>query len=114
VTQRSWAAGNTEVTGYTDLVNLTRHDARHQLEQDAARAGAEGVVVQRMNMNISERECPVREGARGHLAEVTIIGTAIARFAGRGAKPPRPLAILSLDPQRRQASRVRLGGRAQR
>jgi len=41
---------------------------------------------------------------------VTIIGTAIARFARRerhGVEPSLP--ILSLDPQRRQAARVQLG-----
>jgi hypothetical protein len=42
--------------------------------------------------------------------EVTVIGTATARFASPGAKQPHSLAILSLDPQRRQAARVRLGG----
>jgi uncharacterized protein YbjQ (UPF0145 family) len=113
VSQRQWGAGNTEVTGYTDLVGQTRHDARHQLELDAAKAGAEGVVVQRMTMRISERECPVREGARDHIAEVTIIGTAIARFSGGAVKPPPVLAIMSLDPQRRQAARVRLGAQAE-
>jgi hypothetical protein len=40
--------------------------------------------------------------------EATIVGTAVVRFASV-AKPPPPLAILSLDPQRRQAARVRLG-----
>ncbi|MBO0833430.1 MAG: heavy metal-binding domain-containing protein, partial [Actinobacteria bacterium] len=46
VTQRSWGAGNAEVSGFTDLVNTTRHDARHQLERDVTRHGADGVVLQ--------------------------------------------------------------------
>ena len=45
VNQTRWGAGNTEVSGYTDLVNQTRHDAREQLEKDVARLGADGVVV---------------------------------------------------------------------
>jgi hypothetical protein len=51
----------------------------------------------------------MQEHGRDHIAEVTIIGTATARF-GRGPARRQPsLAILSLDPQRRQAARVRLG-----
>jgi uncharacterized protein YbjQ (UPF0145 family) len=108
VTQTRWGSGNTEVQGYTDLVNATRHDARHQLELDVARHGADGVVLQEMDLRVGEHECPVQEGRRDHVLEATIIGTAIARF-GRRSAPPPPLAIMSLDPQRRQAARVRLG-----
>jgi uncharacterized protein YbjQ (UPF0145 family) len=108
VTQTRWGSGNTEVQGYTDLVNATRHDARHQLALDVARHGADGVVLQEMEIRVGEHECPVQEGRRDHVLEATIIGTAIARF-GRRAAPPPPLAIMSLDPQRRQAARVRLG-----
>jgi uncharacterized protein YbjQ (UPF0145 family) len=108
VTQTRWGSGNTEVQGYTDLVNATRHDARHQLALDVARHGADGVVLQEMEIRVGEHECPVQEGRRDHVLEATIVGTAIARFAGRAAPPP-PLAIMSLDPQRRQAARVRLG-----
>jgi hypothetical protein len=98
------------VTGYTELVNDARHDARVQLERDVRRLGAEGVVIADMDMRVSERECPVQEGRRDHIVEVTIIGTSIARFAVRPAQQHEPsLAILSLDPQRRQAARVRIG-----
>jgi uncharacterized protein YbjQ (UPF0145 family) len=105
-TQTRWTAGNTEVGGYTELVNMTRHDARNELLADVARMGAEGVVVQRMELRVHEHECQSQEGARDHVAEATIIGTAIAHFArsSRGAERPS-LAILSLDPERRQAVR---------
>ena len=109
VGQTRWGAGNAEVTGYTELVNDTRHDARVQLENDVRRIGGEGVVVSRLDRRVHERECPMQEHGRDHIVEVTIVGTAIARFA-RTAATPSPLAILSLDPQRRQAARVRLGG----
>jgi uncharacterized protein YbjQ (UPF0145 family) len=108
ISQSRWGGGNTEVSGYTDLVNATRHDARHQLERDVARHGADGVVLQEMEMRVGEHECPIQEGRRDHVVEATIIGTAIAHF-GRPRTTRPPLAIMSLDPQRRQAARVRLG-----
>jgi len=115
INQTRWGSGNSEVTGYTDLVNQSRHDARTQLERDVARMGGEGVVVRSMDLRIRERECPMQEHRRDHIAEVTIIGTATTPFTrshGRAApgRGPGSLAILSLDPQRRQAARVRLGG----
>jgi uncharacterized protein YbjQ (UPF0145 family) len=109
VTQTRWGSGNTEVQGYTDLVNATRHDSRHQLELDVARHGADGVVLQEMDIRVGEHECPVQEGRRDHVLEATIIGTAIAHFGRRRSEVPPPLAIMSLDPKRRQAARVRLG-----
>jgi uncharacterized protein YbjQ (UPF0145 family) len=110
VNQTRWGSGNVEIQGFTDLVNATRHDARHQLERDVARHGAEGVVLQQMEMRVGEHECPMQEGRRDHVVEATIIGTAIARFGKRrGPEAAPPLAIMSLDPQRRQAARVRLG-----
>jgi uncharacterized protein YbjQ (UPF0145 family) len=110
VNQTRWGSGNVEVQGFTELMNDTRHDARHQLERDVARHGAEGVVLQEMEVRVGEHECTMQEGRRDHVVEATIIGTAIARF-GRAAqhRTPAPLAIMSLDPQRRQAARVRLG-----
>jgi uncharacterized protein YbjQ (UPF0145 family) len=108
--QTRWGAGNAEVTGYTEVVNEARHDGRVQLEKDVRRLGAEGVVVSKMEMKVHERECPMQEGRRDHIVEVTVIGTATARFASPGTRQPRSLAILSLDPQRRQAARIRLGG----
>ncbi len=110
INQTRWGSGNSEVSGYTDLVNESRHDARNQLDRDVVRLGGDGVVVKTMDMQIRERECPMQEHRRDHIAEVTIIGTAIAQFrkpAGRDGR--RALAILSLDPQRRQAARVKLG-----
>jgi uncharacterized protein YbjQ (UPF0145 family) len=105
-----WGTGNIEVPSYTELINATRHDARIQLQADVARLGAEGVVIATNELRVHERECPVREGQKDHIAEATFIGTAIARFRSQqAARPPGSLAILSLDPQRRQAARVRLG-----
>jgi uncharacterized protein YbjQ (UPF0145 family) len=105
-----WSAGNQEVPGYTELVNEVRHDARVQLQADVARLGGTGVVIATSTLQVSERECPALERGRDHIAEATIIGTAIVPFTRRhAAAQPGSLAILSLDPQRRQAARVRLG-----
>src|SRR5579863_8121470 len=110
VTQTRWGAGNSEVHGYTEVVTQTRHDAREQLERDVARVGADGVVVTTVTTRIRERDCPAAEGRRDHIVEATLIGTAIARFHASSRAAERPsLAIMSLDPQRRQAARVRLG-----
>jgi uncharacterized protein YbjQ (UPF0145 family) len=109
VGQTRWSAGNAEVAGYTELVHEGRHDARVQLERDVKRLGAEGVVIADMTMRVSERECPMQEGARDHIVETTIIGTSIVRFSAGQTPPGKPtIAVLSLDPQRRQAARVRI------
>lgn len=106
-TSRTIAQGapNAEVDGYTELVTLARHDARVQLAADVARMGAEGVVVSAIDLQVHDRECPSPAHSRDRFAEVTIIGTAIARFSSGAAAPVRSLAILSLDPQRRQTAR---------
>ena len=109
VGQTRWGAGNAEVTGYTELVNDARHDARQQLDRDVTRLGGEGVVIADMDMRVRERECPVQEGRRDHIVEATTIGTAIVRFTRHEQRQTRPtLAIMSLDPQRRQAARIRI------
>jgi uncharacterized protein YbjQ (UPF0145 family) len=107
--QARWSSGNAEVAGWTDLVNQSRHDARRQLESDVSRLGADGVVIAAMPMRVRQRDCPVTVGRRDHIVETSLIGTAVAWFsaAGQRADGP-PLAIMSLDPQRRQAARIRL------
>ena len=111
VGQTRWSAGNAEVNGWTALVNDARHDARVQLAADVKRVGAEGVVIADMDMRIRERECPAQEGGHDHIVEAVNIGTAIVRFKSshleRSSRPP--LAIMSLDPQRRQAARTNIG-----
>ena len=109
VGQTRWGSGNAEVTGYTELVNDARHDARLQLERDVTRLGGEGVVIATMEMRGRERECPAMEGRRDHIVEATTIGTAITRFTHAEQRHSGPtLAVMSLDPQRRQAARIRI------
>jgi uncharacterized protein YbjQ (UPF0145 family) len=107
--QTRWTSGNAEVAGWTELIGQSRRDARGQLESDVRRLGAEGVVIATMQMEVRERNCPVQVGRRDHMAEATLIGTAIARFSPTGQAGASPaLAIMSLDPQRRQAARIRI------
>jgi len=110
VGQTRWSAGNAEVQGWTELVNDARHDSRQQLAEDVRRVGAEGVVIAEMDLRVRERECPQQEGGHDHIIEATNIGTAVVRFKTDMERTvPRPLAIMSLDPQRRQAARVDIG-----
>jgi hypothetical protein len=58
---------------------------------------ASGVVTRAMELRIDEYECRGLEGSTDHVAQATIIGTAIARF-GQNKRPARTaaLAVLSL------------------
>jgi uncharacterized protein YbjQ (UPF0145 family) len=106
--QNRWNAGNQEISGYTQLVNHARHDARVQLTRDVKEHQADGVVVDEIDLNISERECPSQQGRRDHIVEAVFLGTAIARFdTAKRSSMPKPLTIMSLDPERRRS--VRLG-----
>jgi uncharacterized protein YbjQ (UPF0145 family) len=108
--QSRWAVGNVEVSGYTELVNRTRRDARNELMLDVSRVNASGVVVKDTTLSIGEQECRGQEGSRDHWAEVTMIGTAITRFAGdRVRNRNRTIAVLSLDPERRASARGSFG-----
>jgi uncharacterized protein YbjQ (UPF0145 family) len=107
--QARWSSGNAEVAGWTDLVGQSRHDARRQLEGDVERLGAEGVVIAALQLEVRQRDCPAAVGRHDHIAEATLLGTAIARFSRPEQRHDGPaLAIMSLDPQRRQAARIRL------
>jgi uncharacterized protein YbjQ (UPF0145 family) len=107
--QARWGSGNAEVVGWTELVSQSRDDARRQLETEVKRLGADGVVIATMEMKVRERDCPEAVGRRDHIVEATLIGTAIARFTCAGQPHDRPaLAIMSLDPERHQAARIRI------
>ena len=107
--QSRGGSGNAEVAGWTELVNHSRHDARRQLESDVRRLGAEGVVIASMQMRVRERDCPMQVGRRDHIVEATLVGTGIVRFSGTGQGHAGPaLAIMSLDPRRREAARIRI------
>jgi len=110
--QTRMTAGNVEVEGYTYLVRQMRTDARNELELDLVRMGAEGVVVREMQTQITERKCPIVPLGHDHVAQATIVGTAIAQFASFA--PPPIYGIHKLDGRRPapppQPASVSLGG----
>jgi uncharacterized protein YbjQ (UPF0145 family) len=87
-------SGNTEVSGYTELVQHVRADARQQFAAHGARAGAEGAIVSSMELHVWERE--PSDGHRDHVAESTVRGTTLARFTRGSTAPTRALTVLPL------------------
>jgi uncharacterized protein YbjQ (UPF0145 family) len=86
----AWNA--TEVSGHTQLANETRRDASEQLRRDVSKHHASGVVTREMELRVEEYECDGLKGAKDHMAEATIVGTAITRF---GPDQPRSARIAS-------------------
>jgi uncharacterized protein YbjQ (UPF0145 family) len=73
--QASWMGGNTEVTGYTQLVTAARAGARGDFARRVAAAGAEGAIVSAMGVGMHEIE--PSENHRDHVAEATVFGNAL-------------------------------------
>jgi uncharacterized protein YbjQ (UPF0145 family) len=92
--QSSWGAGNTEVSGYTELVAHVRADARYRFDQEARSTGAQGAIVSSMRLHI--RGIEPSENHRDHVAESTVFGTALASFHQGATAPTRSLTILPL------------------
>lgn len=97
--QASMMAGNTEVSGYSELVHHVRSDARKQFQQRTAAYGADGSVSSSISLDIWEREAG--ENHRDHVALASMTGTAIARFHKGAEAPTSTLKILPLDSPRR-------------
>jgi len=94
---RAWTY-NTEVSGYTELVNHVRADARAQLARRVVAIGADGAITSTMVLGIHAQE--VGENHTDHVAESRLMGDAIVRFHPAGAAPTKSLTILPLvNPQ---------------
>lgn len=93
-TLRSWRNG--EVTAYTELVQHVRSQVRSEVAGDVSRHGGSGVVVQDTTLRVWEQECLVVDQVQDHVAEATVLGTAVAPFRSAGPRP-RPLQVLRLD-----------------
>ncbi|MFK0294921.1 heavy metal-binding domain-containing protein [Streptomyces sp. NPDC090442] len=107
--QNWFAAGNQEVTGWSQLVALTRHDARQRIGEQAWQSGADGVVLGDNRLRVWREDC-VRARRRNndsdqkdHVAEATLIGTSVAAFTVRREAQPRTLTVMPLDANRRRA-----------
>jgi hypothetical protein len=100
------AAWNTsEVSGHAELANQTRRDARDQLRRDVIMHHASGVVTREMELRVEEYECKGQEGAKDHVVEATIVGTALTRFGQDQARSERIASqmVLSLGDRDRSA-----------
>ena len=94
----TYLAGNTEVTGYTELINHVRDGARRDFAARAASLGADAALMS----DLSSRMWKIEVGERhtDHAAECIIVGNAIARFSTVRPSTPSSLTILPLRSQR--------------
>jgi uncharacterized protein YbjQ (UPF0145 family) len=86
---------NTEVSGYTELVNHVRADARSQLARRVGALYADGAITSSMQLSIHAQE--VGENHTDHVAESRLVGDAVVRFHKKGTTPPKSLTILPLS-----------------
>ncbi|MGD3110900.1 heavy metal-binding domain-containing protein [Streptomyces sp. YGL11-2] len=100
--QNWFGAGNQEVEGWSELVAVTRHDARQRIGEQAWHTGADGVVLGENRLRVWREAC-VRARRRNsdsdqtdHVAEATVVGSAVAAFKVR-QQPPRTLTVMPLD-----------------
>jgi uncharacterized protein YbjQ (UPF0145 family) len=84
----------TEVSGYTDLVNRVRHDARTQFHRRAADLGGQAAIVSEMTLHVWEAE--QAENHRDHYADATMLGTSAVQFR----RTPTDMTSLSILPLR--------------
>jgi len=89
----SWTY-NTEVSGYTELVNHVRADARNQLVRRVTAIGADGAITSSMQLNVHAQE--VGENHIDHVAESRLLGDAVVRYHAEEAAPTKSLTILPL------------------
>ncbi|HSY16461.1 MAG TPA: heavy metal-binding domain-containing protein [Jatrophihabitantaceae bacterium] len=84
-------ATNGEIDAFSDVVNTTRHQARQDFARAAAEAHADGAVLSGMTLRL--------EGGLDQItcvAEVTITGTALARFRAPATRARTPLMVIPL------------------
>jgi uncharacterized protein YbjQ (UPF0145 family) len=99
-------APNMEVSGFTELVTAVRADARHQLERRTAHAGAEGAILD-SPVSLAMHELEAGEGHRDHVAESSVLASAIVRYHRAESLPPKPFAMLALGGDRSTNGRRR-------
>jgi uncharacterized protein YbjQ (UPF0145 family) len=87
-------AGNTEVSGYTELMTHVRADARREFAVQAARLGGDSALMTSMWHHVWDYE--PSENHRDHVAECVITGNAIARFHTTARAATTSLSILPL------------------
>jgi uncharacterized protein YbjQ (UPF0145 family) len=96
------SATNQEMDGWTALVGGVRADARARLEQQAAEQGGDGLLLDSSQVTVRKRACQVKHQSPGwgepadRVAQCTLIGTSIARFAS-GSVRAHPLSVIPLN-----------------
>lgn len=97
----AWQTGswnNTEVTGVTQLVTDARERARDTLRRDAARFGAQHVVLRDLSLSVFRQRCQTGREGEDHVAQSIAWGTAIVPLRhGHATDVPRPLPMLRLN-----------------
>lgn len=90
---RRWDDGNRELERWSAAVNLAREQARDVMQADAARSGAEGVVLGAMDAHATVHNLGPWRSAGGYcVAEATVIGTAITQLR-MSPSPQRPPVV---------------------
>jgi uncharacterized protein YbjQ (UPF0145 family) len=102
----SWSqlhsATNQEMDGWTALLGGVRADARARLEQQAAEHGGDGLLLSGGEVTVWDQTCqanrqsPGWDGPTDRIAQFTLIGTSIARFAS-GPTGVHPLTVVPLS-----------------
>jgi uncharacterized protein YbjQ (UPF0145 family) len=102
----SWSqlqsATNQEMDGWTALVGGVRADARARLEQQAAEQGGDGLLLDGGQVTVWKQTCQANRQSPGwdeptdRVAQCTLIGTSIARFAS-GSVQVHPLTVIPLN-----------------
>jgi uncharacterized protein YbjQ (UPF0145 family) len=92
--QTGWMAGNTEVSGYTELLTHVRAEARRDFAAGAAEYGGDAALMTGLTSRMWEIE--PGENHRDHVAECIVTGNAIARFHTGRRPTTSSLTILPL------------------
>jgi len=92
--QTSRWMGNTEIDGYTQLVQHVRARARADFAQRLTTAECDGALLSANAVNIWSME--PAEGHTDHVAEAFVMGSSIARFASTAVGAPSALSIMPL------------------
>jgi hypothetical protein len=98
---QSYSWGNTEVTGWSELVHQVRADARQQLLEQGLGRGGDGIILASGDLRLWGEPCMRANRVGGseqedHVCEATMVGTTIAGFRARAERPPT-LAVMPLD-----------------
>src|SRR5262249_15027689 len=88
------ATRNWEFTGGTELMSRTRQEARSLLALDAARTGADGVLMAMESLKVWKQRC-AGSHEQDQIVEAMYLGTGITAFKTTGSASPS-ISVLPL------------------